>query len=42
MTRWFMTSFQVFLVQNECLNRNHRLKLPLKVEKKLEKVSKGY
>ena len=25
-----MTSFQVFLVQNECLNRNQRLKLPQK------------
>ena len=24
----YMTSFQGFLVQNECLNRNHRLKLP--------------
>ena len=30
--RWWpggsMTSFQVFLVQNKCLNRNQRLKLP--------------
>ena len=25
-----MTSFQDFLVQNECLNRNQRLKLPKK------------
>ena len=36
-----MTSFQVFLVQNECLNRNQRLKLPLKaveLEKKYAKV----
>ena len=33
-----MTSFEVFLVQNDCLNRNQRLKLPYK-EVELEKKS---
>ena len=32
-----MTSFQVFLVQNECLNLNQRLKVPKKAVE-LEKV----
>ena len=36
-----MASFQVFLVQNECLNRNQRLKLPYKAVE-LEKVGKGH
>ena len=36
-----MTSFQVLLVQNECLNRNQRLKLPKKAVE-LEKIGKGH